>query len=232
MDQKPTLRGFKPAFGLPDPSPFVLKVLLYMRVHNIEFDLKPGDSRKTPHKKIPVLEHNGQIIPDSELILDYLEHTYSIVEQLNPEQHSIGQFIVRALDSNVYWSVVYSRWLTEKNAPIIKETFFGEIPSLVRKPLFAMVQKSVKRDLFGHGIGRMEPDSIYKLAKKDIDSLANLLGEKKYLFGDSITRYDCAAAAYVAQMLPTTIDTPHSEMVSAHPNLISLWQRFKDEYVG
>lgn len=232
MHQKPILRGFTPAFGLPDPSPFVLKVLLYMRAHNIEFELKPGDSRKTPHKKIPVLEHNGQVIPDSELILDYLEDTYSITEKLSSEQHSVGQFIVRALDSNLYWSIVYSRWLTEKNAPIIKETFFGQIPGIVRRPLFAMVQKSVKRDLFGHGIGRMEQETIYMLAKKDIGSLANLLGEKKYLFGDHITRYDCAAAAYVAQMLPATIDTPHSEMVRGHPNLISLWQRFKDEYVG
>lgn len=232
MNDKPTLFGFAPAFGLPDPSPFVLKLILFMRIHDINFDLKSGDPRKTPYKKIPVLEHKGITIADSERILDYLEQTYSITnDKLNTEQNAIGQLLVRGLDSNLYWSIVYSRWMQKPNSEKIRETFMGEIPSLLRRPLFAVIQRSVKRDLQGHGIGRMEAEKIYAFANKDVEALSVVLGDKPYLFGDTISRYDCAAAAYVAQMQPEGLESPHADMVKAHPNLISYWERIKNKYL-
>ena len=82
QDTKPKLYGFYPAFGLPDPSPFTLKVYLFLRLHDIDFELVPGDPRTTPHKKIPVLEHNGRTIPDSEFILDYLGETFSLGREI------------------------------------------------------------------------------------------------------------------------------------------------------
>ncbi len=69
--------------GIP-VSPFVRKVHLVLRYKGIEFDLKPvmpGDTSEefgkiSPLRKVPVLEHDGFTIPDSSVILRYIDQTH------------------------------------------------------------------------------------------------------------------------------------------------------------
>lgn len=232
MQDIPKLVGFTPAFGLPDPSPFVLKVYLFLRLHEIDFELVSGDVRKTPKSKLPVLEHKGQVICDSELILDYLAKEYSIKpDEISKEQKAIGNMLTRALDDKMYWGILYSRWMKEPNASLICETFFSEVPSFLRKFVFRMVQKSIKRDLYGQGTGRLDEQQIYDFAEQDVAAIADILGDKDYLFGARMTRYDCTVAAYIAEMIPEQIESPHAPFVKQHPNLVAYWQRVKDKLV-
>lgn len=225
---KPILLGFMPALGLPDPGPFVLKTILFMRMHNIEFDLVPGDLRKTPQNKIPVLKHDGKTISDSEFILDYLSETYSLLaDDLTPEQHAQGHMICRALEERTYWLMVMWRWTEEPNASTIRDIFFKTIPSILRKPIFKMVQKSVKRDLYGQGSSRHPAENAKQLARRDLEALSTLLGEKPYLFGDKPTRYDCTLGGLLGQFLQKHVETPLTEITGQYPNLVAYWHRME-----
>ena len=223
---KPRLRTFYPAFGLPDPSPFPMKVTAFMRLHGIDFDTKPGDVRKAPLGKIPYLEHNGKDIPDSELILDYLEAEYDLPrDDLTPEQHAVGHMICRTFDERTYWVIVYSRWIEEQNWPTIREVIFAPVPALMRKSIANKVRKEMKRTLYGQGLGRHSRAQIYDFARRDFEALAVILGDKDYLFGENPTRYDCSILPFIAGAFKTELPTPLVDIVKNLPNLHAYWAR-------
>ncbi len=232
QNTKPKLHGFYPAFGLPDPSPFTLKVYLFLKRHEIDFELVPGDPRSTPHKKIPVLEHNGTIIPDSEIILDYLSENFSLADKaLTPEQEGFGHMLVRGLDEKLYWSIVYARWMDDQNARKIRDALFVEVPTPLRKLIFSVVRRQVKKDLYSQGTGRLSNQEIYDFVAQDLESLSKALSDKPFLFGETMSRYDCALAASIGQMLAEGLDSPHATLLERHSNLLNYWARIKEAYI-
>jgi glutathione S-transferase len=71
------LYQFNPAFGLPNPSPFCMKLKTYLRMTRIPFEIVPNASlAMAPKGKMPYIEDQGRVIGDSGLIIDYLKATY------------------------------------------------------------------------------------------------------------------------------------------------------------
>jgi len=231
MSDIPKLHVFFPALGMPDPSPFPLKVVAFMRLHGIEYESVKGDVRKAPVGKIPYMEHKGKQIPDSECILNYLEAEYGIEKDLlTAEQHAQGHMICRTLEERLYWVVVYSRWLEDANWPTMRELIFSEVPGFMRGFIGNMVRKDIGKSLWRHGISRHSPEQMYDFAKEDLQALSALLGEKDYLFGDQPTKYDCTALAFVGQCQQTELPTAISKMLDDLPNLKSYWERGKERF--
>ena len=63
-----TLYGFGPAFGLPDPSPFVIKVEVLLKMAGLEFRTDANGFRKAPKRKLPYIDDGGTIVADSTFI--------------------------------------------------------------------------------------------------------------------------------------------------------------------
>lgn len=57
----------------------------------------------------------------------------------------------------------------------------GPFSDLLKWILCHITKGIVKREMYGHGIGRFSEDEIYKLMEKDMRSLAGLLGNV-YIF--------------------------------------------------
>jgi hypothetical protein len=63
------LHIFGAAFGLPDPSPFVVKADLLMKMSGLDYKITAGaDVRKGPKQKVPYITDNDKNIRDSTLI--------------------------------------------------------------------------------------------------------------------------------------------------------------------
>jgi glutathione S-transferase len=70
-----TLFTFPEAFGLRNVSPFCLKVEMALAYLKLDFEIvMEKDPRKTPKGKLPYIVVAGETIPDSELILEYLDN--------------------------------------------------------------------------------------------------------------------------------------------------------------
>ena len=69
------LHGFGPKLGLPDASPFVLKVDAYLRLADIPFESVSGidNVRKAPKSKLPFITDGDQVISDSAFIVQHLQ---------------------------------------------------------------------------------------------------------------------------------------------------------------
>ena len=68
-----TLHIFGPAYGLPEGSPFGIKAIMLLKLAGLPFETKRSDLRKAPRRKLPVLDDDGEIIPDSTFIRMHLE---------------------------------------------------------------------------------------------------------------------------------------------------------------
>ncbi len=63
-----TLYNFGPAFGLPDPRAFVMKVETLLKMAKLPYRTDATGFAKAPKGKIPYIDDEGVVIPDSTFI--------------------------------------------------------------------------------------------------------------------------------------------------------------------
>lgn len=228
------LYSFGPAFGVPDPSPFVMKVDLWMRISEIEFETVSGVNglRKAPKGKLPFIDDDGTIVADSHLIIDHLRknHGSPIDEGLSDEQRAIATLVGKSLDEHLYWCLVHSRWNRDDTWPIVREAFFGNMPQPLRTIVPVIARSKVRRSLYLQGLGRHSDDEILKMANEMFQALSNLLGDKQYLFGDRASTLDATAFAFLCEFILSDIHNPASEQARSYEKLVRYCVVIRDRY--
>jgi glutathione S-transferase len=227
---------FPRAFGLPNPSPFCIKVEVLLKMaglaYECEFATNPG---KGPKGKLPAIEDDGQLIGDSEIIRWHLEKKYGVDfdQGLEPAERAGGHALSRMVEERTYWVMVYSRWIEARNWPVLRDTFFGGVPAPLRGLVSSQIRKSVVRTLRAHGFGRHRPDEIYAMGAADIDAVAAELGEKPFLLGSEPTSADAAVYPVIAGILvPPQFESPAKEAVKRHANLVAYAERMRARFFG
>ncbi|MGR9051714.1 MAG: glutathione S-transferase family protein [Gammaproteobacteria bacterium] len=219
------LFGFGPRFGLADSSPFVLKVETYMRMAGITFEVVAdfANLRKAPKGKLPFIEDDGKVIADSFFIISYLREKYrpTLDDHLSPEQKAVSNLIVKSLEENFYWCIVYSRWMRDDTWPTIKNAIFGQLPFPLNLFVPYIVKKGVKDTLYKQGLGRHNDEEILCIARHALESLSILLADKKYFFGDKPSTLDAVAYAFLAQLMLVDLDNPMNRLARSFENLVN-----------
>lgn len=229
------LHSFGENFSVIDPSPFVVKVDLFLRVTKLPYEVIPGsvDSLKiSPKNKLPFIEDKGLKIADSTSILDYLTKTYQLEVDgfLTKEQQASAHLMAKSLDENLYWCLVYSRWIKEDTWPLLKEAFFGKLPALLKLFVPNMIRKSVKKNLYGQGTARHTDEEILTIANETFSALATLLSDKEYFFGEQISTFDIIAYAHISEFISVDFNNKFNELARNFDNLVSFCQRIEQQY--
>lgn len=206
-----TLFQFPPMWGLPNVSPFCLKLETYLRLAGIPYTVKPIiNVSKAPKGKVPFIEDNGQIIADSGFIIDYLKRQYGdpLDGHLNDFRRAQGLALQRLIEEHMYWTALYSRWIDEANWSVLKKTFFQRVPGLMRSFVANRVQKKLWSQLNGQGIGRHTKDEIYKLGLDDLRALKAILTDQPFLLGDVVTSVDASGYAFLTNIIDVPVESP------------------------
>jgi glutathione S-transferase len=216
-----TLYVFGPAFGLPDPSPFVTKAELLLKMAGLPYRTDTAGFRKAPKGKLPYIDDAGERIADSTFIRWHLEKKYGIDfgRGLDPEQRAIGWAFERTAEDHLYWALVDARWLDDANFAKGPATFFQKVPGLVRPAVVAMIRRQVRKSLRGQGLGRHSRSEIVALGSRSTDAIADFLGDKPYFMGAEPTGVDATMFAFAAGMLCPLFDTPLRTAAERHENL-------------
>jgi glutathione S-transferase len=227
-----TLNTFGPMFGLPDPSPFVTKADVLFKMSGVPYQPTVGNLNQAPKGKMPFIEDKGVKIGDSTLIRLHLENNYGVDfdKHLSPVEKGIAWSVEKMLEDNLYWALVSERWMNDSNFTKGPANFFKSIPALMRPIIVSMVRRSVRKNLHGQGLGRHTHSELMALAKRDINSLAAVLGEKPYLMGENRCGADATAFALTIGILCPLFDTPLRTHAESHKNLVAYCERLRKEF--
>ena len=216
-----TLYSFGPGFGLPDPSPFVTKAEVLLKMAGLPYAIDTGGFKKAPKGKLPYIDDDGETIADSTFIRWHLEKKYEIDfdRGLTAEQRATAWAFEKMLEEHLYWAVVHTRWMDDANFAKGPCNFFRTIPAPIRPVVVAMIRRQLRRTLHGQGIGRHAPEEIVALGTRSIDATADFLGTKLFMMCPEPTGLDAAAFAFVAGVLCPLFETPLRTAAERHHNL-------------
>lgn len=220
------------SFGLPNLSPFCAKVETYLRMAELEYEVKRGIPPKGPKKKVPWIVDGSEKLADSSLIVRYLQERYldPLDRNLTAHDRARGHAIQTMLEEHLYFVMLWQRWISDAGWRIVEPAFFGKIPPGVRQLLRLYIRRQFKRNLWGQGIGRHSPDQIDEFGVTDIHALAELLGDNQYILGDEPRSFDASAFGFLVNIVEFPLDTQTRMAALAHDNLVAYVARMKSRY--
>jgi len=230
---KITLYQTPMAWGTPNLSPFCFKLEAYFRMVGMAYDVKMAELAKAPKGKVPYVELDGQLMGDSQFIIEHLQkkHGDTLDANLTPEQKAVGHTIRRMLEECTYWYIVYMRWVDEAGWRAYTPVVETMIPKVTGGPVpIAALRQKMLGILHDQGTGRHNVDEVQKLAKEDISALATLMGNKPYLLGDAPTSFDAVVYSFLVSIIANPVDSEFKQHTLSQENLVRYCTRFKSRY--
>ena len=230
------LYNFGPFGDLADASPFCLKVDAYLRMTGLEYECLSGAKylKQAPKGKMPFISDQGKLISDTTFILDYLKQAYGdpLDNDLTEEQLAVQHAFTKMLDENLYWCLVWSRWISDEGWPTIKQAFFSKLPWPVRVIAPGIMRRGIRESLKRQGLGRHTEMEIKQIARNDFQALSSYLGQKRFFFGDEPASLDAVAYAFLGSFILSPIDSSMTDIAKEYSNLVAFCERVHDGWYG
>ena len=227
-----TLYTFGPAFGLPDPSPFVTKAEVLLKMAGVPYRTDTTGFNKAPKGKLPYIDDGGAIVADSTFIRMHLEKNYGVDfdKGLSPAERGVAWAFEKLCEDHLYWVGLHARWIVDANFNKGPRTFFDNVPAPLRPLVVAMVRRQVRRNLWGHGMGRHTIAEMEQLAARDIGAIADFLADKLYLMGEAPSGADATVFPFVAHALCPLFETAILNCAERRANLVAYRDRMMLQY--
>jgi glutathione S-transferase len=229
------LYQFDPAFGLPNASPFCMKMETYLRMAALPFTAPPSkmqDLMKAPKGKMPYIEDGGKIVADSTLIIDYLKQTYGdqLDGWLTAQQKATALAFQRLMEENLYWAVLYTRWVEPAGWALTKAAFFDKMLVPLKWFVPTLARRGMRKQLHAHGMGRHSQAEIHAIGMRDITALADFLADKPYFMGQEPCSLDATAYAFLANLVVPPVESPLKQHALQYPQLLAYCERMRGRY--
>jgi glutathione S-transferase len=227
------LHRFGPFLGTPDSSPFVIKVMVLLKLAGLPFREVQGNPFKGPQRFLPYIVDDGVVVPDSTLIRWHLEriHGVDFDAGLSAAQKAAAWAVERMCEDHLYFAMLESRWLDRwRFREGLGKHMFGPIPPPLRPLAKALLRRMNAKRLIGHGLGRHSKADIAAFARRDIEALAALLGEKPYVMGEKPCGADAVVFGIVTSILTPPLESPLCAAMAAAPNLVAYRDRLTRQF--
>jgi glutathione S-transferase len=220
--------GFGSAFGLPDPSPFVMKSEVHLRMAGVPYRFERAAPGSAPKGKIPFIRVGAHRLGDSTFIRAHIEREYhfDFDKGLSDAERAQAWAVERMLEDHLYFAILHVRWLDDENWEKGPSHFFDGAAEGVAET----ARERVRVKLDGHGLGRHREEEIMELGGRSVAALSALLGDKPYLFGDEPSGADATAFAFAAGVLTPFFDSALRKRAERFRNLVAYCERMTQRY--
>jgi glutathione S-transferase len=214
-----------------------MKVETYLRMTGQKYETATGDVRKAPRTQLPVIEIDGEIVPDSTVIIDRLEgkRTDKLDAHLDAKQRAVALAFKSMLEEHLYFGILFMRWATDDGWAVFEPSLremLGRmgVPGLMR----GMVSGSARKQVIGRtarqGMGRRPRAEVVASCNQMLDALAEHMGDGAHVCGDKPTTYDATGYAFVAGVLCPAFDNEVRKHAATKKNLVAYEARMKEKY--
>lgn len=233
-----TVYVFGPGFGLPDTSPYVLKLETWLRMARVPYRSERGDLRKAPKKKLPYVADGNRIIADSNHIIEYLEEKHNDPldeKKLSQHDRALSQALKSLFETDLYFVSMYLRWWNDDDfeimkAPLTSIVAAAGVPKFAVPAIVALARRNARNIIEAQGTGRHAREEVYAMGRTLVESAAELLGGKKFFFGNTPTKIDASAYGLLAQLMADSFDNPVKACAKGCQNLVDYCDRIRTTY--
>jgi glutathione S-transferase len=227
-----TLYTFGPYFGQPDPSPFVMKAMILLKMAGLDYVEDRNGFRQAPKGKLPYIDDNGEKIADSTFIRLHIEKNYGFDFDagLTDEQKAVGWALEKLCEDHLYWLGIAERWLIDANFNKGPAQFFDAAPAPLRPLIRAVIRNKVRKAAVAQGLYRHSADERRELARRAVAAIAIILGDKPFLFGDRAHGADASVGAFLFAGACPLFDSPSRDDAAKLANLADYVRRIRATY--
>jgi glutathione S-transferase len=234
-----TVYGYVPAWGIPDISPYVTKLVNYLHMVGIEHEWKPQDlatlDQDSPNGKLPyIVLTDGTKITDSNRIIHHLETTIEnpLDADLSTTEKADALAWHRLLEEHLYWSgVIQPRWREdagwETYIPYIVQG--AEVTPEMRVGLDAFRQR-ILDEFNGQGMGRRTDEEVFEVLREDVDALSDFLRDKPYFLGEEPRTLDASVYSTIRHIIDVPFDWPGKPYTRSKANLVAYADRMRSRF--
>lgn len=231
------LHQSSPCWGLPDLSPFCIKLHTYFRIAELPYEVsRELTFQDAPKGKTPFIRYNNKLIGDSNLIIDYLNKTLEVDpnQNLSQEEKAVSLAFIRLIEENLYWGLIYHIYKIEDNwlsyRKILEELILKEFPESIQNQILEELYDQILKQFWGHGMGRHSEPEIYEIGRRDLSALSDFLGDKLFFMGEKATTLDAAAYGLLSRLMYDSLQSPLKEQALNLDNLQLFCQRVRAEF--
>ncbi|MGZ3694712.1 MAG: glutathione S-transferase family protein, partial [Bdellovibrionota bacterium] len=211
--------------------PFCVKVEIFLRKYQIPYRvITEKNPARGPKGKMPFIVDGKDIVADSTFSLLHLEKAYAIPAELSPEQQAVCLAFQRLIEENLYFVLLYSRWVDPAGWETVKKEFIPMFPTFLGLPILYVIRGQLKRQAVEQGIGRHSLDEVYEIGLRDMNALAHFLGDKKYFLGETFSCLDASAYAFLITILKQPIESKLKACLMSHENLLRYCREIEAEF--
>jgi glutathione S-transferase len=226
------LYQFEPALGLPNASPFCMKLETYLRMAGLPFEIPTAtlaQLRRAPLGKMPYIEDQGRLLADSSFIIEDLKSRYGdpLDARMTAPERATALAFQRLLEENLYWAVVYTRWVEPQGWELTREAFFGKLPAPLKWIVPPLARRGLIQELRGHGMGRHSREEILAIGRRDITALADFLDDKAFFMGAVPSSLDACAYAFLANLIWVPLASELKLHAQKYPQLQAYCERMR-----
>jgi glutathione S-transferase len=222
-----TLYNFGPYFGLPEPSPYVMKTEIQLRMAGLAYVKDRSGFMKAPKGKLPYIDDAGEIVADSTFIRAHIERKYGFDfdHGLDKTERAEGWAIERMVEDHLVWAATYMRWCIPENFAIGPSHFFDQLPEAIRDQVRQQALAKTQNAMQCQGTGRHALEEIVTLGTRSLDALSALLGNRPWLMGEQPCGTDATMTGALAMLLTPAIDSPLRRNALGFANLTAYADR-------
>jgi glutathione S-transferase len=227
------LHTMVPAWGLPTFTPFGLKLIAYMQMARIQYEIVvEHDPRRGPTRKFPWIVEGDRTVGDSALIIDHLVATRGdrVDLWLTPQEMAVARAIRRMVEEGLCFVLLHLRWVDDATFRAATDVALGGMPSMIRRVARHLIRRRIVRDLWGQGILRLDQNDVTVIGRADLDALDTLLGDKPFLLGEQPCSADATVAAFLAVLVFPPLENELKDHVKRRPRLSAYVDRMAATY--
>ncbi|XP_067666078.1 failed axon connections homolog [Haliotis asinina] len=210
----------------PSLSPFVVKLETYIRIAKIPHQISHGMT-PSPKGKWPWIQYNDEVVADSQLCIDFLNKKFGVDlnSRLTPYDTAVAQSVGIMLEDHASWCHAMFRYVYDPEVTLFCKAF------KIGKVMLWYYRRGVRKLLYSVGMGRHTKEEVTYFLKRDLKAVSDILGQKKYLMGDTPCEADCAVFGQLAQYHWHAVGNELETILKDEfPSLAAYCERIKEAY--
>lgn len=232
-----TVYKFVAEWGLPDISPFVIKLETWLRMAGVAYETAIGVPGAAPRGKLPYVTDDGLTVPDSSLIREHIEETRGVDldAHLSPRDRAVATAVQAMLEEHHYFIIMYLRWCVAAGALTYRPTMVryctaAGIPAEHHDSLIEAARTTLAAQAHAQGLARHTDEQIAAIGARHWTAVADLLGDQPYLLGERPSSVDATVYAFLVSTIAVPFPSPIKDHALARPNLVAYAARMRAAY--